>query len=242
MPPIESPEDVRDLLIVSFHRNADPAQAVVRGTSGVERYFEENREALRNDRLAAVEATRLRMMLLHYLVRVPRSLGWDVLPPFVSVDVSGPMLALPWPRRCARQWMRDYFIRRGVDLDDLVTRHTGKGVDTLDYRAMRRVPLRPLDEERLREVVKPEYVAWVNRNVGPRGLGWDAYEHVGARWGFHQALRPLRRLGVRGARHPAYFAYLTLKPLENLLRRRDAAQSGRMPEAAEPPAPVGAAV
>jgi hypothetical protein len=33
--------------------------------------------------------------------------------------------------------------------------------------------------------------------------------------------RPLRRRGVRDRRMEAYFAYLTLRPIENALRRRN---------------------
>ena len=92
---------------------------------------------------------------------------------------------------------------------------------------MRRVPLKPLDVALLREVVRPDYVRWINRTVGPFGLYSEATWRLGPRPGFRRAVGALeRRTGVGQRRLHAYNAYLTLKPIESLLKRRDRARRG----------------
>ena len=88
--------------------------------------------------------------------------------------------------------------------------------NNLDYQAMRRIRVRPLDERRLKEVIEPSYVGWINRHVGQQGALWDMV------WSMTRIPKvggALRRLGVEEQRARAYFAYLTLKPIETLLRK-----------------------
>jgi len=91
---------------------------------------------------------------------------------------------------------------------------------------MRRVPVKPLDVPLLSEVVKPEYVRWINRNVGPFGLPSETLWRLGYTRGFRRAAKALAPTGIAERRMQAYCAYLTLKPIESLLQRRDRARRG----------------
>jgi hypothetical protein len=165
---------------------------------------------------------RVRLTLLSYLVRVPASMGLSPRAPFLDMDLGLRMLTLPERERTNRQWQRDFFARQGVDLESRPWPVDYR--NTLNYQAMRRVPLRPLDEVLLSEVVRPDYVRWINRTVGPLGLGWEAYWRLNLTPGFRRTVEFLKRHGVTERRQPAYGAYLTLWPIQALLQRRDQAR------------------
>ena len=180
---------------------------------------------LRTDfRARVVFLLRQQALFYSYLATVPAACGLPCATPLVEPELARLLLTLPWELRNRRLWQRDLFRRRGLDLEfaDL----PGDWRNTLNLRALRRVPLPPLDADLLREVVKPEYVRWANRNVGRLGLPWEAFVRLGRRRGFRRAVAGLQAAGLDDQRSPAYFAYLTLRPLEALLRRRDRARAG----------------
>jgi asparagine synthetase B (glutamine-hydrolysing) len=171
-------------------------------------------------------ALRLRLTLLSYLLSVPASLGLRAKGPYLDIDLAMRMLTLPAEQRKDRRWQREFFARQGVDLEAQAFSFDGR--NTLNFQGMRRVPLKPLDVALLREVVRPEYVRWINRNVGSLGLYSEALWRLGDVHGFRRGVGALeRRTGVGKRRLRAYHAYLTLKPIESLLLRRDRARRGK---------------
>jgi acyl-ACP thioesterase len=131
------------------------------------------------------------------------------------------MLNLPPKRRRERVWQKEFFQKHGLDFESTNLRVNQQ--NTLDMQALRRLPVRPLDVNLLRELVKPSYVEWINRNVvnhltGLRDKVLATLLHVRKVGG------ALRRLGFTdnaGRQLRAYNAYLVLLPIEKLLRRRN---------------------
>jgi asparagine synthetase B (glutamine-hydrolysing) len=221
VPPVDQPADVRRLSF-TFAMHVDLAQSRVpwRGTL-CEEYFETHREILVSHRRRVIEAVRFRMQLLHYLLRVPRLAGLAPAAPFTDVDVATAMLTLPDERRHKRAWVTDYLGSRGALMDTVA----GTSEYWLYWPVMRRQPLAPLDDRLLAEIVRPEYVRWINRTVSWRGMWYEGYERLGRRRGLRRAAEALNALGLRQRRLEAYHAYMTLRPLERLLRKRAAAQA-----------------
>ena len=83
-----------------------------------------------------VTVTRLRMVLLSYLLSVPASLGYPAKGPFLDIDLAMRMLTLPPEQRCDRRWQREFFVREGVDLEEQGPTR-GDRRNTLNFRAMR---------------------------------------------------------------------------------------------------------
>jgi hypothetical protein len=216
---LDSPDDVMSLF-TNCHMNADSAQSVFPvKREGAQALLEAN-PRLRNEYLPrVVTAVRLDMAYLSYLTVVPASLGLRPRAPFLDMDLALRMLTLPSELRHKRRWEREFFQRHGVDLES--SKLMADYRNTLNYQGMRRVPLKPLDEALLREVVRPDYVGWINRNVGSFGLIWEIFWRLGMTHGFRRAVAMLMKMGVSERRLPAYFAYLTLLPLQSLLQRRD---------------------
>jgi hypothetical protein len=174
-------------------------------------------------RLRVLESQRSYLALLSYLVTAPQALGCSVGAPYMDLDLAAAMLNLPLERRRRRRWLREYFAAAGLGLE---SRGVTEQVVTLNMQALRLEPLPPLDERLLGEVVRPQYVRWINRGVGRVGRLWEAYWRLGHRPGFRRTVRLLNSAGLREQRSGAYVAYLCLAPIESMLRKRDAARRG----------------
>jgi len=220
--PMDGPRDV-ERLIFTNGMHADPGAAVLpsRGLPA-EEYFETHRELLQSPQSRLVEEVRFRVLLTHYLLKVPELYGLRVDAPFIDIDVASAMMTLPAERRHKRRWVTEYLASRGALFADV------RGDDRywLYWPVMRGQPLAPLDAGLLAEVVKPDYVRWINRTVSWRGLWCEGYERLGRRPGFRRAAACLRGRGLCQRRLEAYHAYMTLRPLQRLLQKRDAARAG----------------
>ncbi len=225
-PPIARPSEVRNV-IFTFNQKADIRASRIPWTGELaEEYYETKRETFAHHRLRCVEAVRFRMGILHYLVRVAELYGFEVDTPFLDVDVATAMLTLSDERRCHRAWVADYFESRGAYFDKQLGGNPGY---SLFMPVMRRQPLAPLDDALLAEVVAPDYVRWINRTVSWRGAWYEGYDLLGQRHGFRRAAVWLDKHGLHQCRLDAYFAYLTLRPIQRLLQKRDAARRGAAP-------------
>lgn len=219
VPAIDSPADLTHLGW-THGMHADETMSLLPAESAAgplaEEYLERNRARLQDARFRVVEAMRFKMMLLGYLLRVPAHYGLAPWSPFLLPDIALAMLLLPDQRRRLRRWQQELFARHGLDVESKGLRVDRR--NTLNQQALRRVPPPPLDERLLSEVIRLDYVRWINASVRRHGLGWDLLWKLIMRrpWG-----RVLRRRGLRDRRMQAYFAYLTLRPIEAALRRRN---------------------
>lgn len=186
----------------------------------VEGYFARNREKLREEPFRVVEAMRMKLLLLSYLFRVPESFGFRPWSPFLDRDIALAMVALPREDRRGRRWQRDYFAGRGLLVEE--RRLSCSWANTLNHQGMEAMLPPPLDARLLGEVVRPEYVEGINAALRGKGIFLRLKRSL-MRWRYGAG--GLRRLGL-DRRLKAYLAYLTLRPLENALRRRDAVRRG----------------
>ncbi len=183
-----------------------------------EAYFESARHWLAEPAARVVEAMRAKLILLSYLLRVPRHYGLQPFAPFLDFEIAMEMLCIPENQRRHRAWQQEYFRRRRLLIEDDPPPADYR--NTLNLQACRLLPPPPLDEDLLAQIIRPAYVRWINRRV--QGCArwwryllpwsWPAWPGVG---------RLQRLVGVRDDRLQAYYAYLTLYPLHALLQARE---------------------
>jgi hypothetical protein len=211
---LDGPDDLVQLGLTHGLR-ADPHRLRRPASHGLrDRFWSDHRERLTDHRFQVVTSMRLKLMLLSYLMRVPRRFGFQPWTPYLDIDIAMAMLNLPPERRANRQWQRDFFAKVGLDLEDqgLVS----SGQNNLDLQALRRIPLTPLDRDLLADLIDPAYVDWINRAARMTWPGDLRRTLAGVR----KVGGALRRLGLGPPTTlQAYCAYLCLRPLENLLRR-----------------------
>lgn len=179
-----------------------------------EHFWVEQRERLTDHRFQVVTSMRLKLMLLTYLMRVPRLFGFAPWAPYLDIDIAMAMLNLPPERRANRQWQRDFFAKVGLDLENqgLVS----SGQNNLDLQALRRIPVRPLVRDLLADLIDPAYVDWINREARITSHG-----HLRRRLGgVRKVGGALRRVGLGvPPTIEAYCAYLCMRPIESALSR-----------------------
>lgn len=123
-------------------------------------YFEKHKELLQNPKYCIIALVRLKMMLLRYLVEVPRSLGLECWSPFLDIDIAMGMLNLPPELRANRKWQKDFFREAGIMIEDLGLAH-GHGND-LDMLGRRRHPFPKLNTASLGKYFDPQLLEAIN--------------------------------------------------------------------------------
>ena len=156
---------------------------------------------------------RLKIILLSYLFTVPMYFGFKPWSPFLQSEIALSMLTIPLKRRQRRIWQKEFFQRHKLDLENMGLKVDHSNV--LDLQALLRNPLQPLDIGILREVVQPSYIEWINRNVRnflPQSILRKLLQI--------KIVGGALRLGFKNEVWRAYNAYVVLKPIETLIRKR----------------------
>ncbi len=196
--------------------NADPSALLLK-TDGdlADGWYEREKDKLNSWSYQIVTLVRTKMMLLRYLLQAPERFGFRPWSPFLDADCVAATLGLPAEVRANRAWQRDYFRQKSLDVESAFGRLDRTNV--LNTTQIRTHPLPPLDPKLLGEIVRPDYVESVNRDlwrpntlINLTTLGY-ATPYVGG---------ALKRLKVKDRGFSAYYAYLTLLPLQRLIQMR----------------------
>ncbi|MCF7978681.1 MAG: hypothetical protein K9L82_11805 [Chromatiaceae bacterium] len=176
-----------------------------------DQFWFDHQEQLSDHRFQVITSMRLKLMLLSYLMRVPRLFNFQPWTPYLDIDIAMAMLNLPAERRLNRQWQRDFFVKVGLDLENQGLKSSRS--NSLNHQAMRRQPVDPLDVEKLSKLFDRDYIDWINRKVCLTPLS-DLRTKV---LSVPKVGGAFRRLGIRDVSLQAYCAYLCLRPVEKLL-------------------------
>lgn len=177
-----------------------------------EEFFVKNRERLKDRNWNVVFAMRNKLLLLSYLLKIPQVLGMTTVQPFLDLDLAIKMVNLPWSEKEGRKWQRDYLEKHHL----LFENDMGfmDRTNMLDLKALLNVPLRPLDANLLSEVIRKDYVEWININVGKKPILYGKARSISGK--VKNAIGMVYDKKIL----KAYSGYLVLKPIENLLKRR----------------------
>lgn len=180
-------------------------------------YWDAKREMLCEPKFRVLEMIRHKQMLFSYLFRVPEKLGFLPWTPFRDLSLAAAMLNLSPRRKTNRLWQQDFFRKNNIMVNDYC--QVRRLSNTLFYQAYERMPLQPLDKKILSEVIRPDYVEWVNRYVSRTPL--SVFQE--AALSFRGAGRLCKMFAGRiptTVRFRALMAYLVLYPIERLLKSR----------------------
>lgn len=183
-------------------------------------YWEAQRGRLEDARFRVVEAMRFKIILLCYLMNVPNNFGFKCWTPFLDIDLCMAMLNLPHKRKHKRLWQKEFFKKVGLDLESINLQATHQ--NTLDLQALRRIPVKPLDVKLLQEVIKPDYIEKINRNLVNYQATWKD-KVLDRALNVKKVGGALHRLGFRHSSRSqleAYNIYIVLLPIKNLLKKR----------------------
>ncbi len=207
-----------EVLILGYNHGlkADSTMSLLKSNQWmIKQYYNYNQDLLKIPIVKVIEAMRFKIILLSYLMTIPKSFGFKPWSPFLIPEIALSMLTLPSKRREKRLWQKEFFQKHGLDLESMNLKASRQ--NNLNHQAMRFIPVKPLDVNLLREAVLPQYVEWINHYVSPKLTLWDLV------WSLHKVPKVRKiiyLLNMKDKRLQAYSAYLTLKPIENLLHKR----------------------
>ena len=193
--------------------HADPTNARLGSKHQLrDNFWVEHCERLTDSRFQVVSSMRFKLIMLSYLMRVPRLFDFEPWTPFLDIDVAMAMLNLPPERRANRQWQRDFFAKVGLDLESQGLK-SSRG-NSLDFQGLKQVSVRALDVERLSDYFDRNYIEWINREVS-----LTPYKEIRNKClGIPKIGGALRRIGLKDKAMEAYNAYVCLRPIDNYLR------------------------
>ncbi len=217
VPEIRSAREYRTLGY-THGMSADSQRAMNIDYTGLaEQQFDRMKSDLQHPEFRIITAMRTKMMLLQYLIAVPSRMGFPGYSPFVEEDVALAMLNLPQDRKQDRVWQRDFFRKKGLLFEE--EKHNYTYQNSLNYYSLLHEELAPLDVNLLREVMQVDYLEWINQKI----------QHIGRKERLFQTLMHtpkvkgvLKLFGAKNELLAAYFAYITIKPIEALLLKRNA--------------------
>jgi hypothetical protein len=155
---------------------------------------------------------RSKMMLLSYLISIPDGLGFKARSPYLDFDVSMSMLTIEEERRKNRVWQKDFISKHNLDVEFLDKKTSTR--NDLDFDAMNKVPLTPLNVEVLSRYFNRDYINWINRNANSRTLkNYFSHSILASRYMGKVA----SKFGVQDTSIKAHSAYMTIKPIEVLI-------------------------
>jgi hypothetical protein len=119
---IKCPEDVLKLALthglsdISLDRRfIENQNDFIGNLPSLTRYFEINRDVLRDERMRVVESMRIKMMLLRYLIKVPNHFNLAAESPFLDSEIAHTMLSIKKEEWEERRWQKRFFERSGLD-------------------------------------------------------------------------------------------------------------------------------
>ena len=134
-----------------------------------ELFWEKNKDKLKDENWRVLYAMRFKMVLLHYLLKTPESMGMSTWSPFIEPEIAMAILNLDWTEKTDRIWQQREFEKLNMNF--------GWEKDKCDYNMVLDVenlinhPVKPLDVKLLGKYVRTDYVEEVNRQVvGRRAL------------------------------------------------------------------------
>jgi asparagine synthetase B (glutamine-hydrolysing) len=187
------------------------------------KFLSENKERINDPRFQIVVSMRLKILLLSYLMEIPEKMGWNPWSPFLDMEVALSMLSIGQERRKGRKWQKDFFKEVGLDLENIDS--GGTQLNYLNHLAIEKVPLKSLDLDLLSKVIESKYIRSINRNILEPAIPvkWigNIYKSNKDSLGKSLIIGALKRMGLRDPMMKSYCAYLTLKPIENILYSRN---------------------
>lgn len=212
---IDSMQAVK-LLGYSHEMNSDAKYSKLKSTPELlNAYYKTNKELLMDERYKVIESMRFKIILLNYLLKVPNSVGFKTWSPYLDIEIALSMLNLNPHRRKGREWQKDFFKKNNIFLEDMKLKTSYR--NQLNLFAIDRNKLKPLDIKILSEIIDIKYLEWINRKI----INVYISKTVSYLLGVPKIGYVLNYVGLKDQVIKAYNAYLTLRPLETLLIKRN---------------------
>lgn len=212
---MNKPEDIYKLAY-SHGLHADSKYSLLKSKrTSLNKYWNTNKKKLQKYQYQIVSLVRMKMMLIHYLLKVPRSLGFSVWSPFLDSEVCLSILNISVKKRLHREWQKEYFRRNECYFEDIALHRDYSNF--LDYTALKKIPLIPLNTDILKEFIQSSIIEKINYRLFHQTL-FDVCFHKLQKSYYFSIL--FSKLNIKDRLMESYVLYLQYKPIEKLLSKR----------------------
>lgn len=181
----------------------------------IDEEFESIKNKLNSEIYRTLYLIRNKMMLLSYLIGIPNSLGFEVKSPYLDFELASAMLSLDPRRRESRIWQKEFMVKNNIDDKSLNT--FGSHRNDLDFLELSYNPPPPLSISLLSDHFNVEKINQINNNLIYASRHFARFLNL-----IYQAryIGPtLQKIRYKDNYLDLYYAYLILKPIENILRK-----------------------
>lgn len=173
------------------------------------KYFEENKDKLKDWRWQIIRTIQMKMMLLSYLVNIPKIKGFNSWSPFLDQELVLAFLNIKEKRKKNRVWQKEFL--RSKKIPFIRNPFKADFRNSLNFKALRRVKLRPLDKRVLSKIFEESYIEKINREISKNNLRSKIEEIVFLIPKFGKIIQK------ENPKIKAYFSYLIIRPIEEIL-------------------------
>jgi len=173
------------------------------------KFFENNRDLLIDDKIKIIFTIRLKLMLISYLTQIPEYFGFPVWTPFLNFNHAVGMLTIAEERRKKRIWQKDYFVRHGLDLESMKIKSNRS--NTLDYMASKNSIFEPIDVALMSRYVQKKHLEKINSALANRGM-WEDIKN--GMFMIPKIGRICRILGIKNDLINSLYEYYVIKAIE----------------------------
>lgn len=174
-------------------------------------FLENHKYALEDSKMRIIISMQLKMMLLRYLVELPKMFGWKVFSPFLDKNLALTMLSLSDTDRTDRRWQFEFFRKRGLAPDSILTVNERNNKNSY-LSFLNKCPVEPIKSPFVNNIFVDHYVDDINKLVVQNGSWWNLYYEL-RNTRFHPITK---RIVPIDNRRDFYNAYLTIKPLDKI--------------------------
>ena len=159
-------EDPRILISVAKYLGVKPDQGRFKYLKKIvseeikKYYFEVNKEYFKNEKIKAVFAMRIKLMLISFATQIPEYFGLPAWTPFLNFNIVRATLNINDKRRKNRNWERDFFNKVGLNLEDMNLKSDKSNM--LNYEIARSDYLEPIDTKMMKMFIKVEKLIEIN--------------------------------------------------------------------------------
>jgi hypothetical protein len=156
---------------------------------------------------------------------VPKEIGFKPWSPFLDLDISISMLNLPQEERNKRVWQKKYFQENHIFLEDFNIKKDHN--NTLNLNHIEKTNFEIIDKNLFKELISSQYIDEINKTLkeSSKSLKIKRFIHQILSFvyfipKFEALMKKLKidRYDFNCKEHKAYAAYLTIKPLESLIK------------------------
>jgi hypothetical protein len=133
-----------------------------------EKYFQENKEKLYDNKLKPVYTIRMKLMLISYLTQLPEYFGFAVWTPFLNMNLCVKTLNLPQSKRRNRLWQKEFFTKNNIDLENMKL-HVQRS-NILIYEHAKITEFEPIKIELFKNYIDTGYLKRINRKISKLSL------------------------------------------------------------------------